>query len=312
MPAFAGLKLALIGVRLVRAGPDADDRAGRRVANDGEVRVDGKLARADVQRPAIEHPAVRDVLPLVGESETLPVDGQGLLVVADLRQDERRRATRRAVVAIGDIDLVGRLAGGMVDFLHDADKGGGAIHHRRGALQHLDPLHVVHVQGGDHRVEGPAPGHAVDHQQEGVELVQAPERRHRARRPGVTPGRRLDPGNQTEGRGHVRGVAASQFAAGNHRNVDRNAVQRLGITRRGDHHRIERHGVRLRGVSRPGRGLARCGRRRHDIGREQQAQGRQPPLHSHFRFLPPTARNSDCGAFAPGSTLFARLNIFAR
>ena len=86
-----------------------------------------------------------------------------------------------------------------MDLLHDADEGGRAEHHWRGALQHLDALDIVHVQRGDHRIEGAAPGHAIDDQQEGVELVQTPERGNGAGRTRVATRRRLDAWNERQG-----------------------------------------------------------------------------------------------------------------
>jgi hypothetical protein len=81
-------------------------------------------------------------------------------------------------------------AGGLVDHLDHAGARGCTVHHRRGALENLDALDIVKVQRRDRRVERAAPRNAVDNQQDGVELVQAQERRHGAGGAGIAAGQR--------------------------------------------------------------------------------------------------------------------------
>src|SRR5215469_4666815 len=90
--------------------------------------------------------------------------------------------------------------------LDDADEGGSAEHHWRRALHDLDALDIGKIQGCDSRIECPTPGHAVDHEQEGIELVQTPECGHCARGPGIPTGGRFDARNEAESGCHIMRV----------------------------------------------------------------------------------------------------------
>ena len=115
------------------------------------------------------------MLPRVAETVALAVYRQGLAQSRDGGQGDGASRSPGAVRPIAGGGGVGRLAGGIVDDLDDPDEGGRAKKHRRGPLQNLDPLHVRQIEIGNRGIEGAAQGNAVDDQQEGVELMQAPE-----------------------------------------------------------------------------------------------------------------------------------------
>ena len=202
-PGVGRIEVGVDGRQRGEGRPDPDDRAGRRVPHDGQVGVDGERPGPGVERAPVQEASVRYVLAPVGETQALPVDGQRLSIVSHLGQDQGGGAPGGAIFPALEVDGVVGLAGRIVEGLHDAHEGCGAEHHRGRALEHLDALHIVHVPGGDHRVERAAPRHAVDHQQEGVELVKAPERRHGAGRTGVAAGGRFHARDQSQRRGHV-------------------------------------------------------------------------------------------------------------
>ncbi len=298
-PAQGQMILVLVdaGVGRIEVGVDrrqrrqgvagADDGTRRHVADDGQGGVDGKLAGADIEGAAVEEVAVGDALPLVGEAQALAIKRERLLVVSGLGQDEGSRAARRAVASVGDIEVAGSLAGGIVQDLDDPDEGGGAIHHRRRAFQHLDALDVIEVEGRNHRIEGAAPGDAIDDQEEGVELVQTPEGGDSAGGSRIAARRRLDAGDEGDGGGHVPGIATSDLGAGDDREVGGDPAKLLGGPCGGDHH----FGERRCWLVCLGRGGRRGGGRRRILSRRRAGRaGDHPdpeghPLQMHRRSL---------------------------
>ncbi len=175
-----------------------------------------------------------------------------------------------AVAPPGEADRSVRLRRELVDDLDDAHEGGGAVHHGRRPPLDLDALHVLQVQGGERRVEGAAPGHAIHHQQEGVELLQAPELGDAGGRPAVAAGDEVDACRQGQGTAEVRGAAVGQILRGEHGDGGRHLDRILGEAGGGDLHRG--------GTGRLGRvgvlGPQGQGRARHEQGGDQD-QGRR-------------------------------------
>ena len=66
--------------------------------------------------------------------------------------------------------------------VNDADERRRAIGDRRGSAQNFDSLDVTKIERGERRIECAAPRDVVDHEQERVELAQAPEFRDRSGR----------------------------------------------------------------------------------------------------------------------------------
>jgi len=120
---------------------------------------------------------VRAVKPLIAATEprAATVEKQRMAIGSDGRQRRRQRTRRAGAAAAGDAQLVGALAGRIADHVNHADEGSRAKHDRRRAFHDLDALDVVEIQGRNRRVERATPGHTVDHEQEGVELVQSPQ-----------------------------------------------------------------------------------------------------------------------------------------
>ena len=171
-------------------------RALRPVAAEGEVEAELQVPAAERRLCAVLALEVPHLLKMIRKALTFPAEGQGLLQPADLWQVEHEGALITAVFAAREAEHLVSFARRGVDDLDHADKGVLAQRHGGGALQHLDTVDIVEVEGRDRRVERAAPGHAVHYQQKGVKLVQAPEARHRAGGPCVAAGRRLDARDQ--------------------------------------------------------------------------------------------------------------------
>ena len=75
-----------------------------------------------------------------------------------------------------------------MDDVNDADERRCAIGDRRGSTHDLDSLDVTQIQCGQRRIECAAPRDVVDHEQERVELAQAPELRYRTSRSRIATG----------------------------------------------------------------------------------------------------------------------------
>src|SRR5262249_55497092 len=118
--------------------------------------------------------------PVITESGSLAIDAQARLPAAESwqREIERPAAAAKAADVRGSVGL---LHGGCsVNDMDDADKRRGAVGDRRRSAQDLDALDIAQVQRRQRRVEGAAPRDVIDHQQERVELAQAPEFGNRA------------------------------------------------------------------------------------------------------------------------------------
>ena len=64
-------------------------------------------------------------------------------------------------------------------------------------------IDIPEVQCGQGRIEGAAPRDVVDDEQERIELLETPELRHGARRPGIPSRGHIDAGGQREGAAQV-------------------------------------------------------------------------------------------------------------
>jgi hypothetical protein len=157
-----------------------------------------------------------------------------------------------------------------VDDVDHADERGGAIGHRRGTAQDLDPIHVGQIERLDGGVERATPGDAVHGQEERVEFLQAPELRDRAGGAAVAARRDVDPGDQQERAAQIVGAAAGQLLAGDH--VDGGGRRASGLRHlRGDDLDVllVRRRDRLRGR------LGRQRRPRNERRAERQRAARQ-------------------------------------
>jgi hypothetical protein len=222
-------------VRRIEVGVDGDERASdpvpmrmtgtrRHVMHECQVGIEAQCAGADIVGSAIEELAVGDVLAPV--RKTLRSDRQSATDCENCRypaapwrgrHGPNRRCRPRYRSAVPPVPPGNAIPGRRRQRRC-------SVHDRCRALQHLDPVNVIYVEGRDGGVERAAPWNAVHDQQKGVELVQAPEGRDGARGTRVAACRRFDPGHEAQRGLQVPRVARAQLASRDDRRVGRDAI----------------------------------------------------------------------------------------
>ena len=234
------------------------------------VETEAQDARAGDAAVAPAKVAALDPGPVVAEALALRVEINRRLQTRPGRQGSAPGERAGPVTARRGAQARTALAGGAVDDVDDADEGGGAISHRRGAAQDLDAVHVGEIERLDGGIERATPGNAVHRQEERVELLEAPELRDRAGGPAVAARHDVDSGDQQEGAAQIVGAAAGQLVPRDHGHGGRRRAGRFRHLRGDDLHvLLVRRRDRLRGR------LARQRHPRRERGAERQGAARQ-------------------------------------
>jgi len=148
-----------------------------------------------------------------------------------LRKGDAEGASPAASIADEAIDDTAPRSRRRVHDLNDADEGCGTVHHRRGAPHYFYAVYIVEADALYRGVEGSAPGDAVHHQQECVELLQTPELDHRTGRTVVGTRGNLDPRHRSQGLAKRGGTPGAEVVAGHDRHGRRNLIGRFGNPR---------------------------------------------------------------------------------
>ena len=252
--------------------------AGRILRQDRHVGIHVHLRAAQRRAAPVERVVTIELRAVIAQATMRGIDGERLQIAAHRGQVDGTGRRVAAVAATRDLQLGRGTARGIMNDMDDARKRRRSIHHRRRAAQDLDALDADEIERGRGRIEGAAPGHAIDDQQECIGLTQSPQRRHRPGRTSITARRAFHADDQRQRRAQVVGAALTQFRAGDDADRGRHLLDGLGIARRRDLHGVELLVVRL------------VGRR---FGARAAGRQRMPGRSTTCQFLPRTHADAD-------------------
>jgi hypothetical protein len=269
----------------VVVGVDRDAAAERRtlarrrargiLVDDAAVQVQAELSGAEGTRVPPQDVAAVVRGPVVLEPRLGAVGDQRRGEPAP-RERERQEAGTALVAAAGHPGSPRACTRVLVHDLDDADERRRTVHDGRRAAQHLDAVEVVHVERGERGVEGAAPGHSVDDEQERVELLEAPELGNAGGRAVVAAGGDVDAGRECQSTPQVGRAAVLEFLPRDDLDRGGHLVGRLLDAGGGDLDVLAAGRGRRRGGGRLG--PCRGGGRTKDQEHERAHAHRRPPV----------------------------------